>query len=174
MSPLKTLPCGRAAPSKPKGQKVPFGLPKQKSWQNKLDSYLASNELNQSESRNKLMALLLEQTEHFTIQEFIKKVSEKHPAIGTATVYRNIPILVEVGVLKETLTDNSGQKVYELADDDHHDHIVCLDCNHIFEFHDNGIEAAQDRVSQGLRFAPVKHRHVIFAKCEYQPRKKRK
>ena len=114
------------------------------------------------------MALILEQSEHFTIQDFIKKVSEKYPAIGAATVYRNIPVLVEAGVLKETLTDNSGQKVYELADDEHHDHIVCLDCSHIFEFHDDSIEAAQDRVSLGLRFAPVNHRHVIFAKCQYK------
>ena len=167
-SSTKSFPCGRPAPKKT-GR--PRNESSRKPWKERLEHYFASKELNQSEARNKLIELVLQQTGHFTVQELIKRVSERYPQIGAATVYRNIPILIDAGVLKETLTDDSGQKFYEIAGGEHHDHIVCVDCNRIFEFHDDRIERAQDQVSVGLNFNPVKHRHVIFAACGYRKTK---
>jgi Fur family ferric uptake transcriptional regulator len=160
----KTLPCGRPAPAKTRSHQSDF----EAFWKEKLEQYLTTKELNQSDSRNKLIEIVLERTGHFTVQELIRWVSEKHPKIGVATIYRNIPVLVDAGFLKETLTNETGQMYYEVAGDDHHDHIVCMDCNEIFEFNDEGIEDAQDRVSKDLGFQPVKHRHVIFAACGYR------
>lgn len=159
-------PCGRPVGKSEVPRK---GAPDQ-SWKKKLEEYLASKALNQSESRNQLVEMLFEQSEHFTIQELIKRIGHKYPRIGAATVYRNVPVLLDAGVIKETLTDDEGVRYYEVAGSDHHDHLVCVDCKRIFEFHDDRIERAQDRVSAAMKFAPVKHRHVIFAKCEYKKR----
>jgi Fur family ferric uptake transcriptional regulator len=164
MAMTKSLPCGRPIPKKPETSRASAN----QSWKTKLEAYLAENGLNQSEARNNLVELVLQQTEHFTVQELIKRLGEKFPQIGAATVYRNVPILVDVGVLKETLTDDSGQKFYEVAGDDHHDHIVCIDCHRIFEFHDERIERAQDQAAEAMSFHPVKHRHVVYASCAFR------
>ena len=157
----RTLSCGRPLPEKrPSEISV-------KSWQEKLSQYLDLRELNQSESRNNLIPLLLAETGHFTVPDFIKKVHQTYPEIGAATVYRNIPLLLDVGILKETLTDHNGQKVYEISDDLHHDHIVCLDCNEIFEFHEESIETAQEKICRQMKFKPIKHRHVIYSHCSF-------
>jgi Fur family ferric uptake transcriptional regulator len=66
--------------------------------------------------------------------------------------------------------DSDGQVFYELCEmesDEHHDHIVCMDCRRIFEFHDEGIEARQAQISKEMGFVAEKHTHVIYAKCQY-------
>ena len=140
-------------------------------WQDRLNQFLAAQELNQSESRNRILEVILKEPGHFSTQQLVQKVAETYPAIGPATVYRNIPVLVESGILTETLTTGDGQKVFEVSSDGHHDHIVCLDCHQIFEFHNEAIETAQDKVTDRLRFKPVRHRHVIYAHCEFKNHK---
>lgn len=139
-------------------------------WQERLSQYLQSHALNQSESRNKIIEVILSEDRHFNSGDLVKWVQARYPSIGAATVYRNLPLLVNAEILQETLTDDQGQKVYEIADDDHHDHIVCLDCDQIFEFHDEAIEKAQDRVIRAQDFNPVRHRHVIYAHCQLNHR----
>ncbi len=161
-----TPKCGRPMP-RPTKMSVSH-KDSQDELKDQLDRYISENELNQSESRNKLIEVVLGISGHFTAQDLIRIVSDVHPQIGTATVYRNLPLLLGAGLIKETLTDDSGLKIYELASRDHHDHLICLDCNQIFEFHDESIERAQDRISKKLGFKPVRHKHVIFAHCEYK------
>jgi Fur family ferric uptake transcriptional regulator len=163
-------PCGRPGPDSAK-RKTKAKKPARELWKDKLKRYFAEKALKQSDARNKLIELVLSETEHFTAQDLIRRVSERHPQIGAATVYRNIPVLLDAGIIEETLTDKAGQKLYEVASsgdgDEHHDHIVCIDCNEIFEFHNDQIERAQEQLTATLKFAPVKHRHVIFAHCGY-------
>src|SRR5690606_23766331 len=95
------------------------------------------------------------------------RLAARHPEVGKATLYRNLPILVESGVLCEGPTDPDGQTLYELAGEEHHDHIFCLDCRKIFEFHDEAIERRQDAVAESMKFHTKGHRHVVFASCDY-------
>ncbi len=154
-------PCGRALPPKLESDSNKTAL-----WDSKLSDYLFKQNLNQSEARNKILDTLKSQSGHFTSQQLVKLVQNTHPSVGAATVYRNIPILVGAGILKESLSDLDGQTFFEVSDDHHHDHIVCLDCNHIFEFHNDDIEQAQIKSARAMHFEQISHRHVIFAKCD--------
>ena len=161
------MACGRPKPNPPSTKRADLGL----AWQARLEAYLTANQLNRSESRNKLLEVLLEEREHFTVPRLVHKVSQKHPEIGAATIYRNLPVLLGAGILRETFTDEEGQKVYEASEEEHHDHIVCLDCQAVFEFHDEGIESAQEKITNQLKFSAVNHRHVIYARCAYLKRR---
>jgi len=59
----------------------------------------------------------------------ITEIAE-HTAIDTATTYRNIKTLQDIGLL-ETITLEDGSVRYALAHDHHHDHIVCTNCGTI-------------------------------------------
>ena len=48
----------------------------------------------------------------------------------------------DAGILTRHHFD-SGKSVFELASKDHHDHLVCLDCGEVIEFHDEIIEATR-------------------------------
>ena len=136
-------------------------------WFERLEKYVASKKLNRSGTREKVLELALLEREHFSAQDLVRRASHKYPQLGSATIYRAIPVLLDAGILKETLSLQDGTKLFEISEGAHHDHIVCVDCGAIFEFHDPVIEKAQEKLEKKLRFKGVSHRHVIYANCEY-------
>ncbi len=161
----RILPCGRPAPRKNESAQETTAFLKKAVGQ--LNHYCQEKKLNRSEAREKILETIIREARHFTALELLARLQKRHPEIGKATMYRNLPVLVQSGILQEGPHDPNGQVLYELSDDHHHDHIVCLDCRRIFEFHDSEIEKRQDQITQGLRFPPHDHRHVIFAACDY-------
>ncbi len=135
----------------------------------KLESFQSHEELNRSEAREKIAQVIFSDHErHFTLPELVKEVQDRFPKIGVATVYRNVPVLVQAGIVRESLSNDSGQAVYEAENEQHHDHIVCLDCDAIFEFHEEEIEDLQEKTAEKMGFVPSRHRHVIYAHCKYR------
>jgi Fur family ferric uptake transcriptional regulator len=161
------LPCGRKPPRQVQARKSTLAH-----WQEMLTLYVEAHQLKNSESRNKILAVIAADQTHFNSQELVKRVLASHPEVGAATIYRNIPVLLAAGIIQESLTQESGETLYELSDDSHHDHIVCVDCGAIFEFHEDLIEKTQEKVITDLRFKSVRHKHVIYAQCDFQKRKK--
>jgi Fur family ferric uptake transcriptional regulator len=160
-----SLPCGRPIPQlRVKSTDKSDVL---RTMMLRLSNYVEEKNLNRSEARTKILETIVSEASHFRAQDFLELLRKRHPEVGKATLYRNLPILVECGVLQEGPQDSEGNKFYELADEDHHDHIVCLDCSKIFEFHDAVIERRQEAVTDHLRFKPQNHRHVIYASCEF-------
>ncbi len=163
-TPTRFLPCGR-----PKGCEAK--RPSEELlevWQNQLKSYLISQGLKYTHQRWKIAELILMSGGHLDAQGLVEQVKKKHSGIGAATVYRSIKVLCDASILKESLTDANGRVIYELFDEGHHDHIVCLDCDEIFEFHDEKIELQQSALVKQLDFREVRHRHVVYAHCSYR------
>ncbi len=161
----KELPCGRPLPVQIAAVATTTQLLKLMS--ERLDAYVTEQKLNRSEAREKILATIVKEARHFRAQDLLDRLKQRYPEVGKATVYRNLPVLVASGVLQEGPIDKDGQAFYELADDDHHDHIVCVNCQHIFEFHDTAIENRQDVVANKLGFKPRAHKHVIYAECDF-------
>lgn len=160
----KILPCGRpkALPAvQPSSQQL-------KLWQNQLKSYLVSQGLKYTEQRWKIAELILSTGGHLDAQALVEQVKKKHSGIGAATVYRSIKVLCDAAILRESLVDADGRVVYELSSEKHHDHIICLDCGEIFEFHDEKIESQQSAVVDKMKFQEIRHRHVVYAHCLYK------
>ena len=161
------LPCGRPLPKKE--EKSSSELKRiYEAAVDRLEAFVVERNLNRSEARTKILEVIVHETRHFSTQELLDKIQARYPEVGRATVYRNLPILVESGLIVEGPTDADGQIHYELADDEHHDHIMCLDCKRIFEFHDDSIEARQASISKKMGFTVKEHRHVVYAACDFR------
>lgn len=160
----RVLPCGRPKVCEA-NQPSPELL---EVWKNQLRGYLISQGLKYTHQRWKIAELILMTGGHLDAQALVEQVKKMHHGIGASTVYRSIKVLCDASILKESLTDANGRVVYELFEHGHHDHIVCLDCDEIFEFHDEKIELQQSAVIQELDFREVRHRHVVYAHCSYR------
>ena len=160
---MNTLPCGRKKNSQPSKN-----ITKNIEWKPLLDKFLKAKKLRITLQRDKVAELIFEKKSHFEVQTLIKDVQSKYPDIGPATVYRSVNTLVEAGLLHESLQSHTGVTLYEAHEDEHHDHIVCMDCGEIFEFHDEFIEDAQNKALKKMDFTPVNHKHVIYAKCSFK------
>ncbi|NDG83779.1 MAG: transcriptional repressor [Proteobacteria bacterium] len=157
----KSPPCGR---KRNQDFEPETGVSAQ-NWRTTLNQFLKSRGLRATRPRELVASIALARKSHFEIQTLVKEVRSRHPEISPATVYRSVKTLCEAGLLIETLQGNARVALYELAADDHHDHLVCLDCGEIFEFHDPAMERAQTRAVESMSFKEVRHRHVVYARC---------
>lgn len=165
------LPCGRKRPQSSSTNSKSSSSAAKNGWKDLLNEYLKEQGLRSTSQRERVAEIALGKRTHFEIQALIRDVQAKYPEISPATVYRSVSTLCQAGILHETLESESGVKLYEALDDEHHDHIVCLDCGEIFEFHDEELERAQNAATERLGFTPERHRHVLYSRCNLLNRK---
>ncbi len=166
----KNLPCGRPLPP----VAPPPSSTQVEEWQKQLKNYLALKSLKYTEQRWAIAKMILETAGHVDAQELAARVKKTFPGLGTATVYRNLKLLIDAGILEESTQGADGRRLYELPDEDHHDHIICIDCGEIFEFQDEQIESLQEKIAVKMGFQPAGHRHMIQAHCEFLKKKTRR
>lgn len=63
-----------------------------------------------------------------TVAEIWHEVQGEYPDIGLDTVYRNLNMLVDMGVLIPIVGVGKSPARYELAAAAHHHHIICIKC----------------------------------------------
>lgn len=115
--------------------------------------------------------LILKTADHMDAQEIVERVRKHDSKIGIATVYRNIKVLCDAGILELTHHDAGGRNHYEIHEKGAHDHIICLDCGAILEFHDAKIETLQKKAATKMGFTINDHRNVIHAHCKLLKKK---
>lgn len=79
--------------------------------------------------RQVLYEEMLSMDGHPSPEEVYARVKQKIPAISLATVYKNIHLFVESGVLREVSLHHGSRRV-EIHDGEHH-HMVCSKCKSI-------------------------------------------
>ncbi len=79
--------------------------------------------------RQVLYEVMLGMDGHPSPEEIYAKVKRKIPAISLATVYKNIHLFVESGVLREVSLHHGSRRV-EMNERAHH-HLVCSKCKAI-------------------------------------------
>jgi len=101
---------------------------------------------------------------HLSAEDVYKQLLASGDDVGLATVYRVLTQFEQAGLLLRHHFEG-GKSVFELNQGEHHDHIVCLQCGHVEEFHDAAIEARQRKVTAELGFAIHDHSLQIYADC---------
>ena len=128
-----------------------------------LADYLARHGLKQTRQRDLILETFLDTKGHVTSEDLYERVRVSHPDIGAATVYRTLKILVDAG-LANAGTFREGVTVYE-PDEEHHDHLICLGCGEIIEFHCDVIEEQQLEIARAHGYRLRRHRHHLYGYC---------
>ena len=131
----------------------------------RLNDYMTRHGLRSTEQRRVVTEEFFASDGHLSIEELLDQVRVKEPRIGYATVYRTLKLLKECGLAYERHFGD-GVSRYEVAwDDEHHDHLICIDCGKIVEFEDEGIEKLQHDVAAKHGFTLVRHRLELYGMC---------
>ncbi len=104
-------------------------------------------------------------TRHMTAEDVYKSLLESGEEIGLATVYRVLTQFENAGlVIRHNF--EGGRSVFELNDEGHHDHLVCMECGDVFEFCDKAIEERQRKVADESGFVLDNHSLHMYGVCE--------
>ncbi len=134
----------------------------------RLGTYMDKKGLRSTGQRRTIAEAFFSGPRHITIEELLARARERDPRIGYATVYRTLKLFTECGIAAER-NFGDGPARYELSDesnDHHHDHLICLECRRIIEFHDEKIEVLQEKIASRLGFRIESHKHEIYGICE--------
>jgi Fur family ferric uptake transcriptional regulator len=114
-----------------------------------------------TEQRRVIARVLSEIDDHPDVEALHRRVADVDPRISIATVYRTVKLFEESGIL-ERHEFQGGRSRYEMAQDDHHDHLINVETGEVVEFHDPEIEALQARIAARLGFKLVDHRMELY------------
>lgn len=110
---------------------------------------------------------LLESSEHhhMSAEEVYKALIEQGEDVGLATVYRVLTQFEQAGIVERHNFENN-LSVFEITQDEHHDHLVCDVCGKIIEFHNEVIEEEQLKVAAEHGFRLSGHSLVLYGLCD--------
>ena len=104
--------------------------------------------------------------DHFEIEGFISTLRLNKIKVARATVYSTIKLLIEAKLIRKVRM-GKGDIVYEhIYGHDHHDHLICLDCDYVLEVHDDAIENRQIELCEKNGFSLESHVHTMYVKCK--------
>lgn len=127
----------------------------------------------QTEQKRILMAYLKAHSEEsFTIEELcerMKKEPELTTVPGKSTVYRLIPELMEEGLVKRFVKENSRKFFYQMVSGEHcdkHLHMKCSVCGRLYHMEDEESEELLLQVLKRHHFKVDEGQTVLFGQCE--------
>ncbi len=100
---------------------------------------------------------------HLSAEDVYKRLIQTDESVGLATVYRVLTQFESAGIVDRHNFDD-GHAVYELAGDDHHDHMVDVDTGTVTEFVNERIEALQREVVKEHGYELVDHELVLYVR----------
>lgn len=116
-----------------------------------------------------LKVLLAQPDQHLTAEEIYDLVKKDWPDIGLATVYRNIQLLSEMGLIDKLNLDD-GYVRYEIGDSDqgrhhHHHHMICISCGKVFAFQEDLLDNLEAKIEQTTGFVVSDHEVKLYGRC---------
>jgi len=114
--------------------------------------------------RHAVLEYLLTSKSHPTADEIYKALEETFPNMSVATVYNNLRILKELGLVRElTYGDDSSRFDSNMQE---HYHIICEDCGKIVDFHYPTLDEIESLAQRVSGFEISHHRMELYGKCE--------
>ena len=129
-----------------------------------LVKILKSEGLRYTDQRQAIWDEIRNSNEHRDAEDIYLKLKEGNVKVSRATVYRTIDVLVKNRLVRK-MDVGEGRSLYEpRLDDEHHDHMICLDTGDIIEFYNKELEDLQDTIAEKHGYKVVRHVHQLFVK----------
>lgn len=101
---------------------------------------------------------------HLTAEDVYRLLIAENMDIGLATVYRVLTQFEQAGLLERHHFE-SGKAVFEMNAEQHHDHLVCVNCGRVEEFYDAEIERRQTKIAKERGFSIQEHALYLYVEC---------
>ena len=118
-----------------------------------------------TQERLALFEEIFSQHKHIDAEELLAAMKARGLKISRATVYRNLDLLVECGMVRKQRLGQDRFLYEHVHGGQHHDHLVCIRCGRVVEFVSPGIAALQGEICRAHGFVPSQHTLQISGLC---------
>lgn len=111
-------------------------------------------------SRRAVIAAILQQPGHFTVDDLLRRCR----GAGRATLFRTLRLLSQIGVVCRVLMED-GTRHYAVSRREHHHHLVCTACGQVQDLDQCAIEGALRELSQSSGYEIDGHWLELYGRC---------
>lgn len=113
--------------------------------------------------RHAILSFLLDSMTHPTADDIYKSLESKFPNMSVATVYNNLKVFIESGLVRElTYGDSSSRFDADMTD---HYHAVCELCGKISDFEYPPLSDIETTAAQQIGFRVGGYRLEVYGVC---------
>jgi len=127
--------------------------------------YLGDHNLPATHQRLAVAEAVFFAGEHLSAEDVGRRVARRGVAVGTATIYRTLDLLVRAGLAKEHEFGEGFKRYEPLAAGQAHEHCICSSCGQVTEFSNDRLERMIALLAEEVEFRPDHHRLEIYGVC---------
>lgn len=105
---------------------------------------------------------------HLTVEELYDIAKSKDNNIGIATIYRNVKLLEEQGVIKKIELPDFliAYEMCAFNSEHSHHHLICRKCGKILDFEEDLLETIEKKIKDTKDFSITDHRVIFYGYCK--------
>ncbi|MFC4077732.1 peroxide-responsive transcriptional repressor PerR [Salinithrix halophila] len=131
---------------------------------NRAVEKLKSTGVRMTPQRYAILEFLQTSMSHPTADEIYKALEGKFPNMSVATVYNNLRVFKEAGLVRE-LTYGDASSRFDANMHDHY-HIICRTCGKIVDFDYPTLRDVEKEAAQKTGFMVENHRMEVYGICK--------
>ncbi len=132
---------------------------------NLFRSFIARKGLRNTPEREEIVAEIFSNREHFDVDELYLRLRQKGSRVSKASIYRNIPLIMECGLIREVWHEDGHMHYESIFGYGHHCHLRCIKCGKVIEFVEKELMEIEKRLSKKHGFEIIDHRLDVTGYC---------
>jgi len=128
-------------------------------------AFISRKGLYNTPEREEIISEIFSRHEHFDVDELFSRLREKGSKISQASIYRNIPLIMECGLIKEVWLEDGHMHYEHVYGHGHHCHMRCIGCEKIIEFYEERLKDIENKISIENDFQIIDYRFDITGYC---------
>jgi Fur family ferric uptake transcriptional regulator len=101
---------------------------------------------------------------HATPDEVLAEVRKKSSALNVSTVYRNLEVLEELGLVRHAHLSDRAPTYHSVRDHEHF-HLVCRNCHKVVSVEPDVLDPLRARLREEFSFEPDVGHLTVFGRC---------
>jgi len=115
--------------------------------------------------RMEILRVLINAGASISAQAVLERVKETNPYISLDTVYRNLAMLTNTGLITQINLQAKGIALFEFQGETHHHHAICLQCGASFCVDSCPLPKVIPLPEADQRFQVISHAFEIYGYC---------
>ncbi len=127
--------------------------------------YLSDRNLPATQQRLAVASVVLDAADHLSAGDVARRVETRDGAVGLATVYRTLDLLVASGLVQQRDFGEGFRRYEPVAPGQAHEHCICSACGKVMEFANDRLERMIALLAEEAEFRLHHHRLEVFGLC---------
>ncbi|SDN42438.1 Fur family transcriptional regulator [Alkalicoccus daliensis] len=116
-----------------------------------------------TDKRKDMLQLFSDEGRYLAAKDVLEYLHPTYGGMSFDTIYRNLSLFTELGILEATELEGEKRFRFSCAVEDHHHHVICLDCGKTKHIHHCPMDNEPVKASG---FEVVGHKFEIYGYCE--------